>query len=174
MTRLYKLTDGNGRTQNQTQWGEGVTHSGTGKGELCGDGWIHAYEDPLVAVLLNPIHADFRHPRLWEAEGERSVRDGQVKCGCKSLTTVREIPLPEVTTEQRFRFAILCSKKVYKDKGWNAWADRWLSGENMGKEAAGTAEAVQAWARAVEWAAWAVERAGEELDLSAIAGEAVS
>lgn len=34
MITLYKLTDGAGKTHNGTQWGPGVSHSGTGKGEL--------------------------------------------------------------------------------------------------------------------------------------------
>ena len=79
MIKLYKLTDRDGQTRNGTQWGPGMSHSGTGKGELCGPGWIHAYEHPLIAVLLNPIHAIFQNPRLWEAEGEVGLRDGQIK-----------------------------------------------------------------------------------------------
>lgn len=62
--RLYKLTNQNGQTYNQTQWGENVSHSGTGQGELCGPGWIHAYTSPLLATLFNPIHAAFSNPQL--------------------------------------------------------------------------------------------------------------
>ena len=65
---LYKLTDENDRTYNDTQWGEGVTHETSGEGKLCGEGWIHAYIDPLLAVFLNPIHACFTNPHMWEAE----------------------------------------------------------------------------------------------------------
>ena len=145
MSTLYKLTNGDGQTRNGTQWGPGVSHSGTGEGGLCGPGWIHAYEHPLVAVLLNPIHADFKNPRLWEAEGKIAIRDGQLKCGCKTLTTVREIPLPSITTEMRVRFAILCAKEVYACLSWNAWADRWLSGEDRSEDAAmAAAEAASA------------------------------
>jgi hypothetical protein len=154
MIKLYKLTDSRGKTRNGTQWGPGVSHSGTGEGELCGPGWIHAYEHPLIAVLLNPIHANFKNPRLWEAEGEVGLRDGQIKCGCKTLTTVREIPLPEITMEMRVRFAILCAKEVcaylawnaWADN-WNAWADKWLSGEDR-TQAAAAAQAAAAEARA--------------------------
>jgi len=159
MIKLYKLTDGDGKTRNDTQWGPGVSHSGTGEGELCGWGWIHAYEHPLIAVLLNPIHAKFQTPRLWEAEGEIAIRDGQFKCGCKTLTTVREIPLPAVTTEMRVRFAILCAKEVCADLPWNAWADKWLSGEDRSEAAAGAA-AGAAWAAArASWAAYAAQAA---------------
>jgi hypothetical protein len=149
MIKLYKLTDSCGKTWGGTQWGPGVSHSGTGEGELCGPGWIHAYEHPLVAVLMNPIHANFKNPRLWEAEGEVGLRDGQIKCGCKTLTTVREIPLPSITTEMRVRFAILCAKEVCAYPAWIAWADRWLSGEDRSEAAAAKAE----------WAAWAAQAA---------------
>ena len=163
MIKLYKLTDSCGKTWGGTQWGPGVSHSGTGEGELCGPGWIHAYEHPLIAVLMNPIHADFKNPRLWEAEGEVGLRDGQIKCGCKTLATVREIPLPSITSEMRVRFAILCAKEVYACLSWNAWADRWLSGGDR-SEAAAWAAAEAAWAAAAQaaaaWAAaWAAEAA---------------
>ena len=173
MAKLYKLTDKNGRTHGGTQWGPGVTNGGTGEGRLCGPGYIHAYEHPLLAVLLNPIHEDFRNPRMWEAEGEIALRDGQLKCGCISLTTLREIPVPKITTEQRVRFAILCAKSVCRDTGWNAWADAWLAGTNRTAEAAKAAEA--AWAAEAAEAAEARVRAAEaEIDLIAIAKEAMS
>ena len=174
MIKLYKLTDRDGQTRNDTQWGPGVSHSGTGKGELCGPGWIHAYEHPLVAVLMNPIHAIFQNPRLWEAEGEIGLRDGQLKCGCKTLTTIREIPLPSITTEMHVRFAILCAKEVCACLSWNAWADRWLSGEDRTQAAAeAAAEAAEA-GKAAAWAAWAAEAAAEAAEerASAAAAEA--
>lgn len=171
MSTLYKLTDSCGKTRNDTQWGPGVSHSGTGEGGLCGPGWIHAYEHPLIAVLMNPIHADFKNPRLWEAEGKIAIRDGQIKCGCATLTTIREIPLPEITTEMWIRFAILCTKEASTAavgeawKAWNAWADKWLSGEDRSAAAAAAAaKAVWKAAGAVgpaayDAAAWAAEAA---------------
>ena len=53
--QLYKLTDDSGRTYNNTQWSEGSTHTASGDGDMCRQGWIHAYTHPLLAVLLNPI-----------------------------------------------------------------------------------------------------------------------
>ena len=126
---LWKLTDENARTFRSTQWGPGVTHEGMGVGDLCGPGWIHAYVDPLLALLLNPIHAAFQNPRLWRAEGRLPFRDDHgLKCGVFSLTTIEEVPLPVVTTEQRVRFGILCATQVYTEPSWRTWADRWLSG----------------------------------------------
>jgi len=176
--KLFKLTDRDGQTRGRTQWGPGASHSGTGGGGLCGPGWIHAYEHPLVAVLMNPIHARVKTPRLWEAEGEVGLRDGQFKCGCKTLTTVREIPLPAVTTEMRVRFAIMCAAEVCADLPWNAWADRWLSGEDRSAEAAWAAQATS-WAAyaaqaAASWAAHAAARAAAAAAWAAWAAEAAA
>ena len=169
MTKLYKLTDENGRTRGGTQWGPGISNGGTGIGGLCGPGYVHAYENPLLAVLLNPIHGDFENPRMWEAEGETAKRDGQIKCGCVTLTTVREIPLPAITATQRVRFAILCAKSVFKDADWNVWADNWLSGKDRSARAAWAA----AWAAWAAWAAEAARAAEADIDLIAIAEEAI-
>ena len=125
---LYKLTDANGQTRGKTQWGPGVTHAATGSPSqyLCSDGWIHAYEHPLLAVFLNPMHARFRNPQLWEAEGEIGKREGQLKCGCRELTTLKSISLPQVTTEQCVRFAIAVVACVYKNTAWLSWANEWI------------------------------------------------
>jgi hypothetical protein len=193
--KLYKLTDENAQTYGGCQWGEGVTHTASGEGELCGPGWIHAYEHPLLAVLHNPIHGNFENPRLWECEttDENPLRDGQVKLGVRNLTTIREIPLPVVTPEQRVRYAILCGKAVYDDPAWLRWAEDWLSGKDRSAEAAAAAAraaarsawsaaelaAESAWsaaesARAAAESARAAARAAKNLSLIAIATEAVS
>jgi hypothetical protein len=160
---LYKLTDSAGKSgvmhgATPTQWGEGVAHKANGYGDLCGPGWLHAYEHPLLAVLLNPIHAVFDSPQLWEAIGEGEIkREGQFKCGVTRLTTIRQIPLPVVTTEMRVKFAILCAKQVCMDEKWNVWADKWLSGEDRSRGAAQAARAAAAEERVA--AAWAAQAA---------------
>jgi hypothetical protein len=175
--KLYKLTDAEGRTYNNTQWGEGVTHNATGRGrgrgslKLCSTGFIHAYESPEIAVLFNPIHSDFRDPMLlWEAEGEIALKADQTKCGCKSLTTLRTIACPVIFTEQRVRFAILCATSVYQDPEFLKWSKRWLSGKDRSSaadcaasaavwaaSAAAWAASAAAWAASAEWAASAAD-----------------
>ena len=86
--KLYKLTNAKDQTYGETQWGEGVEHTTDGFGDLCGPGWLHAYTDPLLAVLLNPLHAGFCTPHLWEAEGEIGRNDNGLKVGCKRLFQV--------------------------------------------------------------------------------------
>lgn len=159
--KVYKLTDENGRTYGGTQWGEGVTHRVRGGlRKLCTMGWIHAYEHELLATLLNPIHANFPRPRLWEAVGGRTcLRDGQLKIGFKTLTTVREIPVPEVTLTQRIAFGILAAKEVYGEPSWIEWADNWLT--NPAARTATRADAAYDTARAA-YAAYAAAVADDD------------
>lgn len=50
--KAYKLTDQNGLTKNDMQWGENVSYTATGESKkLCSDGWIHFYIDPLVFMV---------------------------------------------------------------------------------------------------------------------------
>jgi len=139
--RLYKLTNILGQTHGNTQWGESVSHTAIGRlGQpLCSDGWIHAYESPEIAVLMNPNHGNFHNPRLWEAEGEIGLRDGPLKCGCRTLTTIREIPLPAFTKKQLIRFAIHCAAQVCSDTFWRLWAAKWLNGTDRSSKAASAA-----------------------------------
>ena len=171
MTKLYKLTDEQGRTRarhdNELTWTVGVEHRTACKGtRLCTADVIHAYEHPLIAVLMNPVHADFNPNtmRLFVAEGEIVAREGQLKCGVYALKIVEEIAVPTLTNEQRVKCAILCTKRVCQEAAWNVWADKWLSGEDRSAEAAeAAAEAMAraAWAAAEAAATWAAAEAAE-------------
>src|SRR4051812_13853910 len=152
-TKLYKLTDENGRTRGSTQWGVDIEHTATiGRPKLCSRTVIHAYASPLLAVLLNPIHAAIYTPQLWEAEGEVVIAAWD-KVGCKTLTTKRQITIPRITTIQKVAFAILCGKQVFKNPKWNIWADNWLSGKDRSRAAAAAAAAAAYAANAAATAA---------------------
>lgn len=125
--RLYKLTNSEGYSYNYTRWGEGITHTASGEGGLCGPGWLHAYTHPVLAVILNNIHANFILPLLWEAEGEIEKDDHGLKVGTTKLTTIRQLPLPEVTGTQAMRLAILSVLEVYKQPEVQEWGVRWLA-----------------------------------------------
>jgi len=163
--KLYKLTDQDGYTrrgmENETQWGAGIAHTASGTGGLCTDGVIHAYEHPLLAAFMNSSHANLKDPQLWEAEGEVVVREGQLKCGVKTLTTLRKIDLPVISTEQRVEIAIRCALLVYKDPNFLQWAENWISGKDRSAEAAAAAEAAEAEAAAAKAAARAAWAAAE-------------
>src|ERR1700677_4187302 len=153
MATLYKLTDAEMRTYGNFQWKMGKRFSATGPaGErLCSSSWLHAYEHPVLAVFLNPIHANFSAPRLFEAKGEIGKRDGALKVGCRTLVLVRELDCPTPTLDQRVAFAIYCVQAVCKDEAWNVWADAWLNGSDCSEAAAaGRAEAARAEAARAE------------------------
>lgn len=139
MQKLYKLTNKNGKTRKNTQWAPGVIHTATGDGGLCTNGVIHAYIHPLVAVFMNPVHAKFREPRIWESMGEVTHKKGHTKCGCKSLAVIKELHLPEITTEQRIEIAIRCAMTVCTNRKWKRWAKGWLSGKDRSGAAADAA-----------------------------------
>jgi hypothetical protein len=164
---VYKLTDENAMTRLVTHWEIGVMNRAGGEGGLCGPGWLHCYEHPLLAVMHDPIHGNFgESARMFRCKTLGKVlRDRQMKMGCYDLTPIEEIPLPSVTKIQRVAYAIYCAKEVYHDPAWNAWADKWLSGD--GRTAATWADAAAWAARAAEaaaadaaaWAAWAARAA---------------
>ena len=179
MTTLYKLTRQDDTTtggDTTVTWGANVSHTATGSGtQLCSRDVIHAYTHPLLAVLLNPIHANYKNPKLWRCEGEVVADDHGLKVGVKTLTTIEEISLPVVTLEQRVKFAILCAKQVCKDEKWNRWANKWLSGEDRSRaQAARAAEAAEAAAAAAAAAAAeaAQAAAAARIDLIALAVQA--
>jgi len=120
---LYKLTDSQGYTHNKNcKWGKGITNTvaenNRGK-KLCSNQVIHAYTNPNLALLLNPIHANYHNARLYEAEGEIKVQDWG-KVGVWELTTVKRFKLPgwyknkSIRKKVQVQFSVLCAKAVLK------------------------------------------------------------
>lgn len=139
----YKLTTQDMKTRpgkyNEVTWvvGEWVTADGDTACGLCSAAYIHWYTDPLLAIMLNPAHADIENPRLWECEtGGQEVLDYGLKGGSRSLRLLREIPVPIITTRQRVHFAILCVRAICKDRVWNELADLFLNGCVISREQA--------------------------------------
>src|SRR3990167_10269807 len=165
--KSYKLTDIKMKTQNDTLWGEGIEHTVTEEvNELCSGGVIHAYRSPLMAAMFNPIHAAIKNPLLWECETSEPVADDGLKIGIKTCKTLKQIPLPEISTSARVRVAILCALKMYNEPSYTAWAEDWLSGKDRSESAAARAtkwaaeSAAESAARAAAWATkWAAESA---------------
>ena len=163
----YKLTDEKMQTYYNTQWGIGIERITSGKGELCGSGWLHCYSSPLLAILLNPIHANFSNPRLFKCRCKgKHKKDNGLKEGFSSMTLKEEQSLPAITITQKAAFALLCALKVYKEASFVKWARGWLIGEDRTGTAAVTAAEAAARATAgvvgAAWAAaWAAARAAE-------------
>ena len=137
MMKVFKLTDKSYNTYNGTRWGEGVRHDAApGEMVLCSKTVIHAYATPLLAVFMNPAHADIHNPLLWEAEAsDEFITDG-LKTGHRWLQTIRIIESPKVSIIQKIAFGILSAKKVCTDPDWNRWACSWLNGTDRSEQSA--------------------------------------
>jgi len=182
--KVYKITNQDGYTrrgeEGETKWGENVTHRIRKKGiAFCSDEVFHCYIDPYLAVLMNPIHGNYdpETMQLWEATTNRIVVDDSTKSGCKTLTTVKVIPTPVLSTNQRIKIAILSAMKVNQ---LHSWAMRWITNQDRSAEAAWAAARVAwaatgaAWAAArATGAAWAATRATEDFDLVSIIHEVI-
>jgi len=148
LKRYYKLTDSNGKTRGSIQWGENITHHHAWRGEMVlgYDTCIYCYSDPLMAsfflmescfiAITEDIEEDIKNPRCWEGKVKGEIiSDGSI-IGCKEFTTIREVPLPEISIEQRVTIAIECALKVYWEPEFNKWASGWLDGTDRSAAAA--------------------------------------
>jgi hypothetical protein len=167
----YKLTDQNVRTYKGFQWVVGEWAEAPGKLDqtLCSDGWIHFYDDPLLAVFFNPIHANIDKPRLWEIEIDGDTKMDATKGGARRARLVRELPLSLISLSQRVEIAIRCVLTVYSEPNFVIWAEKWLNGTTRTKAAAEAAAKAWTWAEAqakawtwAEAAAWSATRAAQE------------
>jgi hypothetical protein len=151
---LYKLTDDKDRTREKKgwsktrKWGMGVTQKAKGRD------FIRAHSHPLLAVLSYLIRreGDFANIHLWLANGEpvskstlRNEKVGDILdeafgiVKCRELTTLRQIDVPWVSSEELVAFAILCALEVYDEPLFAIWANAWLDGEDRTETAAKTA-----------------------------------
>ena len=159
---IVKLTNAQGQTRGGMQWGPGVTHTVPWGGVLCKSGVLHCYEAATVrdalalAILRDPEDGGFgATARAWVCEGSGQHVTNGIKSGYETLSTAREIPLPQVTTEQRVECAIRIAWEACDESGWRAWAQAWLDGSDRTDAAA-------------DGAAWAAADAG--VDVAAISG----
>jgi len=148
--KVWKITDKQGQSKHETQWGEGVTHEADGDSDvLCNEHWLHCYTDPLQAAFFCRSHVlGCPDVLLWEAEAEGKTLVQYDKMGCTKLTTLRQVPMPEITSEQRVEIAIRCALAVCREQAFVTWAEDWLSGKDRSAEAAWAARAAEAAARA--------------------------
>jgi hypothetical protein len=133
---LYQLTDEHGRTPNGRKWGMYTEHIADEAGGECSDGLLFAYADPMLALLCNPLRGACQRPVLWEADGDVCAIDCGLRVECTRLTTIRKIPIVDVTPEHRAGFAILCASQVFYGRRWSRWAEAWLQGQDRSQEAA--------------------------------------
>ena len=159
--KYYKLLTQEMTSHNNTKWELNVPVTIEKEGnKMCTDQVLHCYNHPLLAVILNPIHANIKNPLLFEISVDNIVASDGLKFASKSQTLIKEIPLPEISLEQKIEFGIRVAKTIYTEKKWNEWADKWLDGSDRSKESAdnGAADAAYA-AYAAAYGAYAAANA---------------
>ena len=142
-TIKYKLTSQKLQTHNGFQWKTG-----------------HCYDSPLIAVFHNPIHENIKNPRLFEVECSGEAKnDKGLKCGYTKMRIIKEIPLPDIKTEQIIKYGILCAIEVYKGATFIKWSKNWLSGRDRTAHAAEAAHIAAYAVYAAAYEAYAAEAA---------------
>ena len=168
---LYKLTRADGTTGGGDypvmQWGKGVTNTVVRRENprLCTGDVVHAYIDPLQAAFFDCIHGGYGPDALlWTCDDSEVVVSDSTKSGVFELTTRGQIPLPQLSTEQRVGVAIrVVLRHCEVSDDWRTWAENWLSGaDRSGKSAWAAAWAESAAASAERAAKWAAEAEGAE------------
>lgn len=136
--KVYKLTNSDFTTRDNTKWGENVSNHTSGNGYFPGDGWLHYYHHPIVAAIVYPIHVDFGRPILWEAKAEGKIIKEGVKGGCTKLTTIEQIPLPSVDLIQAITFSLALYIQISPNYNtdFDIWAKDWLSGKDRSPDTA--------------------------------------
>ena len=132
--RAYKLTDHFNRSTDGREWGIGIRHDATGRGQDADYGGILCYTSPAAAALLNAQYERFQMPRLWEARIGEAPTPGDATVACHTVTTLKQVPIPTVTGVQHARFAVLCAQAAYSSGphavDFHHWADGWLAGND--------------------------------------------
>lgn len=141
--KYYKLLSQVLTSYSNTQWelDKTITVSVPGNA-MCTNQVLHCYNHPLLAVILNPAHADIKNPRLFEISVDEIVSNDGLKFASKSQTLIKELELPKISLEQKVEFGIRVAKLVCKDEKWNEWADNWLNGSDKSKESAYSANTI--------------------------------
>ena len=169
----YKLTD----QSMQTHGGFQIPESGWYKANQvstprpCSNTVLHHYATPLLALLLNPIHANITNPRLFQIGINKELGTDGLKGWCREQKVIKELELPEITLVNRVAFGIYCAYPTASES-WKMWADAWLAGtDRTEKSAWAAARAAGAWV-AAEAGAWAARVAGAAEVRAGMAAEA--
>ncbi|MEE8388535.1 MAG: hypothetical protein V3R65_08160 [Acidiferrobacterales bacterium] len=89
---------------------------------------------PLVAIMLNPWHAQLDKPKMLEMLFTTAAADTSTPT---ISMDVREVDVPETTTDQKIIFALMVISEVYGNEQFDQWAEKWINGSDRGAQSAG-------------------------------------
>lgn len=153
---MYKLLTQDMKSHGGFQWEMGKEYRIDKPGKtLCSDQVFHCYSHPVLAILLNPIHAHIDNPRSFEIEVDAIINDDGLKYGTKMQKLAKEIEVPQLDIMAKVDFSIRIAMDVYKEEGFTIWADTFLKRIDISETAArAAADAAAAEVAAAEVAAW--------------------
>ncbi len=132
----YYVTDREGKDWKGRQWGEGVRLR-----EDNPNYHFVTYDNPALALLMDPAYDAFPDPHVWLAEvGDPSPLD--FRTASPLLTALRPAQPPTPTVEQRVAFGIVCALNVIADPDFSRWGLAWLGGTDRTPESAERLRAV--------------------------------
>ena len=135
MSKAYKLTKSDLTCRNGFQYTVDVRAEVEYTGALCTSGVLHCYDSPEDAVFFDPIHAELLPGgRLWECEYDGPSTTDGTKRGVGNLTLLREVPIPQMSTEQRVERGISAALSVSRSDSFRGWAERWSSGDDRSEK----------------------------------------
>lgn len=116
----YLLTDVNGRSRRGTIIEANCANPNRQfGGDVVSRNIWECADTPLLAVMVNPLHAECVLPRLFEIRGFGQEQN--------KIDRIREIGLPKVLPEQKLAFAMYCVRSLAPDDAFAAWVERWLA-----------------------------------------------
>jgi len=118
--RKYLLTDLNGKTRRGTTIETNRKNGKRQHGDIVSQNVWECADTSLLAIMINPLHAECVRPRLFEIRGE-------FKQDRNTVHRVGEIVLPDVSPEQKLAFAMYCVRSLVPDHTFGAWVERWLA-----------------------------------------------
>ena len=146
----YKLLSQDMKSYDNTKWklNEIKEKSDKSKIGMCSSDVFHCYAHPILAILFNPIHADIENPRLFKIKIDGICNEDATKQASHSQMLYRELPIPEITLNQKIAFGIYCALTTCKKEGFITWANNWISGVDRSNNAANAASDYAAYSAA--------------------------
>ncbi|MEE8481990.1 MAG: hypothetical protein V3S12_01425 [Acidiferrobacterales bacterium] len=131
----YILADSDNRTRRGDYiFPSGSSFSSQSSSNIVSENASEIAATPLVAIMLNPWHAQLDNPKMLKMHFTTELDDTNDPI---FRTNVCEVPMPEATTDQKIIFALLVIKQVYKNTEFNQWAEKWITGSDRGAASAG-------------------------------------
>ena len=111
----------------------GQSYSATGEAaDIFGDAYFIYYNDPQIALMMNPLHFNFSNPLVWNCSVSGEIKTGIVNLysGAKEITYIDTTGITELSESQKVAFGITCYQQLANNVDWIANANKSLSDAN--------------------------------------------